>query len=155
MSSATSTPRRQSREAALQALYFWDVGGSAPDEALEHVFEEHLPDAPETVRRFAEVLMRGAVADHQALDGLIQRQASHWRLERLAVVDKLILRLAIWELQHQPQTPPAVVVNEALELARTFSAPESVKFVNGVLDGIRKSLNDTTAQAGVTSQEQE
>jgi N utilization substance protein B len=137
----SKTPRRQAREAALQALYFWEVGGTAPDEALDAVFAEHAAEATEAVRTFAEVLMRGAVACHQENDELIGRQSSHWRLERLAVIDKLILRLAVWELQHQPDTPPAVIVPEALELARTFSADESVKFVNGVLDGIRRALN--------------
>jgi len=136
----TKTPRRQAREAALQALYFWEVGRTAPDDAVDAVFAEHLPEAPEGVRAFAETLMRGAVATHQETDVLIEKQSSHWRLERLAVIDKSILRLAVWELQHQPETPPAVIVNEALELARTFSGEESVKFVNGVLDGIRRSL---------------
>lgn len=135
------TPRRQAREAALQALYFWEVGRTSPDEAIESVFAEHLTDAPEAVREFAELLVRGAVATHQEIDGLIEKQSSHWRLERLAVIDKSILRLAVWELQHQPETPPAVIVNEALELARTFSGDEAVKFVNGVLDGIRKALH--------------
>ena len=139
----TKTIRRRAREAALQALYFWDVGGTAPDEALDGVFAEHVPDAPDGVRAFADVLLRGVVACHQEIDALIARQSSHWRLERLAMTDKLILRLAVWELQHQPDTPPAVVVNEALELARTFSTDESVKFVNGVLDGIRRSLQIT------------
>ena len=134
------TARRQAREAALQALYFWEVGRTAPDDAIDSVFAEHLPDATEAVRAFAEVLLRGAVASHQEIDGLIEKQSSHWRLERLAVIDKSILRIAVWELQHQPETPPAVIVNEALELARTFSGDESVKFVNGVLDGIRKTL---------------
>ena len=136
----TTTPRRQAREAALQALYFWEVGRTAPDEALDAVFAEHLPDAADTVRAFAETLMRGAVATHQETDALIEKQSNHWRLERLSVIDKSILRLAVWELQHQPETPPAVILNEALELARTFSGDESVKFVNGVLDGIRKAL---------------
>jgi N utilization substance protein B len=139
----TKTLRRQAREAALQALYFWDVGGTAPDDAIDAVFAEHLPEAPEAVRAFAETLMRGAVAEHQAIDALIEKQSSHWRLERLAVIDKSILRLAVWDLQHQPETPPAVILNEALELARTFSGDESVKFVNGVLDGIRKTLCQT------------
>ena len=137
----TKTPRRQAREAALQALYFWEVGRTAPDDALDGVFAEHLPDATDAVRAFAETLVRGAVAEHQETDGLIEKQSSHWRLDRLAVIDKSILRLAVWELRHQPETPPAVIVNEALELARTFSGEESVKFVNGVLDGIRKALN--------------
>ena len=136
----SKTPRRQAREAALQALYFWEVGRTAPDDAIERVFAEHLPDATEAIRAFAETLVRGAIASHQELDGLIEKQSSHWRLERLAVIDKSILRLAVWELQHQPETPPAVIVNEALELARTFSGDEAVKFVNGVLDGIRKAL---------------
>lgn len=135
------TARRQAREAALQALYFWEVGRTAPEEAIDSVFAEHLPDAPEAVRAFAETLTRGAVISHQEIDGLIEKQSSHWRLDRLAVIDKSILRLAVWELQHQPETPPAVIVNEALELARTFSGDESVKFINGVLDGIRKALS--------------
>jgi N utilization substance protein B len=121
-------------------MYFWEMGRTAPDEALDAVFAEHLPDAPEGVRTFAETLMRGAVAKHQEIDALIEKQSSHWRLERLAVIDKSIIRLAVWELQHQPDTPPAVIVNEALELARAFSGDESVKFVNGVLDGIRRTL---------------
>jgi N utilization substance protein B len=139
----TQTPRRQAREAALQALYFWDVGGTAPDDAIDAVFAEHLPDATDAVRAFSETLVRGAVAAHKEIDALIEKQSSHWRLERLAVIDKSILRLAVWELQHQPETPPAVILNEALELARTFSGDESVKFVNGVLDGIRKTLTST------------
>lgn len=133
--------RRQAREAALQALYFWEVGRTAPEDAIDGVFREHVPEAPELVREFAETLVKGTVAAHQEIDALIEKQSSHWRLERLAVIDKAIIRLAVWELQHQPETPPAVVLNEALELARAFSGDESVKFVNGVLDGIRKSLN--------------
>lgn len=134
------TPRHQARELALQALYFWEVGHATPDEALEHVVAEHLPDAAEPVRAFALELLRGVVVTHEELDLIIGRHIDNWRIERLAVIDKLILRMATWELRYQPETPPAVVVNEALELARTFSADESIKFVNGVLDGIRKAL---------------
>jgi len=135
-----TTPRHQSRELALQALYFWEVGRSAPDEALDHVIAEHLSDATDPVRAFAQILVRGTVLTHEELDQIIGRHIDNWRIERLAVIDKLILRMATWELRYETETPPAVVVNEALELARTFSADESVKFVNGVLDGIRKSL---------------
>lgn len=136
------TPRHQAREIALQALYFWEVGHAAPDEALDHVLAEHLPDASDAVRTFAQELLVGTVGTSQELDAIIGRHIANWRIERLAIVDKLILRLATWELRYQPETPPAVVVNEALELARTFSADESTKFVNGVLDGIRKALTD-------------
>ena len=134
------TPRHQAREAALQALYLWEVGKTDATSAIETYFTEHGEDAPDAVREFARTLVFGTVAEVSALDSLIQTHSEHWRLERLAIIDRLILRMAAWELQHAGDTPPAVVLNEALELARTFSTDEAVKFVNGVLDAIRKSL---------------
>lgn len=136
----TLSSRHQARELALQALYVWDVGGTSPDEAIAHVMAEQGADLSEAAATFAEQLVRGTVLTHQELDGIIGSHIDNWRIERLAMIDKLILRQATWELRYQPETPAAVVVNEALELARTFSADESIKFVNGVLDGIRKSL---------------
>jgi N utilization substance protein B len=133
-------PRHQAREAALQVLYFWEVGRAAPEEALDAFFSEHLTDASASVREFAETLVRGTVAEVPALDALIGRHSEHWRVERLAVIDRLILRMAAWELQNG-DSPPAVVLDEALELARTFSTDDSVRFVNGVLDSIRKGLD--------------
>ena len=135
-----STPRHQAREAALRSLYFWEIGQTDPAQALETYFEVHQPDAPEAVREFARALVLGTTADVASLDALIQRHSEHWRLSRLAVIDRLILRLGAWELQHAGDTPPAVILNEALELARTFSTDDAVRFVNGVLDSIRKSL---------------
>ena len=134
------SPRHQAREAALQALYLWEVGKTDPASAIDTFFTEHKSDAPDAVREFARALVFGTVAEVAALDTLIQSHSEHWRLERLAVIDRLILRMAAWELQHATDTPPAVVLNEALELARTFSTDDSVRFVNGVLDAIRKSL---------------
>lgn len=134
------SPRHQAREAALKVLYFWEVGRTEPDRALDTFFDEHQPDASEAVRGFARELVLGTTGDLAALDALIQQHSEHWRLERLAVIDRLILRMAIWELRHAADTPPAVVLNEAIELARTFSTDDSVRFVNGVLDGVRKSL---------------
>lgn len=142
------TPRHQARELALQALYVWEVGGTSPDEAIAHVVAEHLPDATDAVKAFAQEVFLGTVRTHEELDGIIGRHIDNWRIERLAVIDKLILRQATWELRYQPDTPPAVIVNEALELARTFSADESVKFVNGVLDGIRKSIDHDMGTQG-------
>jgi N utilization substance protein B len=136
-----SSLRHHSRELALQALYFWEVGRTAPEDALERVFAELAPDGPEALTTFATELVKGTVATHEELDGIIERHIDNWRIERLAVIDRLILRLATWELRYQPETPPAVIVNEALELARTFSADESIKFVNGVLDGIRRAVS--------------
>ena len=75
-----------------------------------------------------------------AIDALIAAHSQHWRLERLAVIDRLVLRLAVWELRHETETPPPVVINEAIELARRFGTDDSVRFVNGVLDAIRKGL---------------
>ena len=134
------TIRHQAREAALQVLYFCQVSQAPAAEAIEAVFAEHLPDAPDSVKTFATRLVHGAASESGALDALIEQQAQNWRLERLAVLDRLILRMAIWELQHELETPAPVVINEALELARTFSSDDSVRFVNGVLDGIRKTL---------------
>jgi N utilization substance protein B len=135
-----SSPRHQAREAALQVLYLWEVGRTDPEQALETFFAIHDAEAPEPVRDFARAIVLGTVAEVGALDEIIGRHSEHWRVERLAVIDRLILRMAAWELLRSDDTPPAVVLNEALELARTFSSEESVKFVNGVLDGIRKSL---------------
>jgi len=135
-----SSPRHRAREAALGALYLWEMGRTNPAQALDTFFAEHSPDAPAPVREFASEIVLGTTADTAALDALIAKHSEHWRVERLAVIDRLILRMAVWELQPATDTPPAVVLNEALELARTFSTDDSVRFVNGVLDGIRKAL---------------
>ena len=135
------TPRHQAREAALQILYFCAVSHADPSEAITAFFEEHLPEASDAVRTFAAELVHGTLANLVDLDGLIVRHAENWRLERIALVDRQILRLSAWELRHHHEdTPPAAVINEALELARTFSGDEAVPFVNGVLDGIRKTV---------------
>jgi len=136
------TPRHDARAAAVQILYFCEVSRAVPSEAIASYFAEHQPDAPDAVRTFAAQLVHGTMADLGELDALIQRHAEHWRLDRIALVDRQILRLAAWELrQHHADTPPAVVLNEAIELARTFSGDEAVPFVNGVLEGIRRSLD--------------
>ncbi len=135
-------PRRHAREAALQILYFWEVGRAEPDAAIDSYFAEHAPDATEAVMTFAAELVHGTIAELAALDAIIEQHSQHWRLGRLAVIDRLILRMAVWELRHGTDTPPAVVLNEAIELARLFSSPDSVRFVNGVLDGIRKTLEE-------------
>ena len=135
-----SPPATRRARQRCGALYLWEVGRTDPAQALETFFAEHAPDAPEPVREFASEFVLGTTADVAALDALIASHSEHWRVERLAVIDRLILRMAVWELQHATDTPPAVVLNEALELARTFSTDDSVRFVNGVLDGIRKAL---------------
>jgi N utilization substance protein B len=97
-------------------------------------------EPPEEVRVFAMRLAGGVAARVADIDPMIGEAAEHWRLERLNVLDRLILRLAIFELLHERETPAKVVINEALELARTFSGDEAVRFVNGVLDAVRRKL---------------
>lgn len=138
--------RSQSREAALQILYFWEVGRAQPLTAIEAYFAEHQPAADTELVEFTSRLVLGTVGEVDALDQAIEQHAKHWRIERLAVIDRLILRLSIWELRHETGTPPAVVINEALELARRFSSDEAVRFVNGILDAVHRS---TPASAGL------
>ena len=135
--------RHASREAALQVLYLCEVGRADPDLALETYFAEHQPDAEPGLRAFTSALVRGVVESRTALDALVGAHATNWRVERLALIDRLILRLGAWELQQTPDTPAAVVLDEAIELARTFGTDDSPGFVNGVLDGIRKKLGET------------
>jgi transcription antitermination protein NusB len=130
--------RRKSRELALQMLFQWDVGGHSP----EHVLGTFLSAQklhPE-VEGFARSLFQGTVQQAKPLDHFLQEHSEHWRVERMAAVDRNVLRLALFELLHEPATPPSVVINEALEIARRYSGEESVEFVNGVLDGILKSM---------------
>ena len=142
--------RHQAREAALQILYQWDVGKAAlEDAAARHwEIEQEGEPLPEPARRFAEALAAGTAAHLADIDPLIERHAQHWRLERMAVVDRLILRLAVFEFLYQRETPRTVVIDEALELARTFSEQDAVRFVNGVLDGVHHALTPGGAGSG-------
>jgi N utilization substance protein B len=135
--------RHEAREAALQMLYFCDVARVAPSEAADAFVAEHWPESGEAARAFARELTQGAVNERAELDEIIARHAQHWRIERLALIDRLILRLATWELRHHAEVPAAVVIDEAIELARTFSTDGSAAFVNGVLDAIRKELESS------------
>jgi N utilization substance protein B len=135
--------RRRAREATLQILYQWDVGRGEVNRAVETFFGHQWPDAqpaPDEVRAFASALARDTVTRLDAIDAVVAETAQNWRPERMAVLDRLILRMAVCELMRDPDTPPAVVINEALELARTFSTEDAVKFINGMLDAIRKKL---------------
>jgi N utilization substance protein B len=130
--------RRKSREFAMQMLYQWEICGYTPAQVEGTFFANNRADAD--VEGFACDLFEGAVVNIDQLDRLVREQADNWRLERMAAVDRNILRVALYELLHHAETPAAAVINEALEIARRFSGEGSVEFVNGVLDGIRKSL---------------
>jgi N utilization substance protein B len=134
--------RHRAREAAFQILYLWEVGGIAPEQAASDyltIEQDGVEPLAPVHRRFAEALVAGTVAHVGDIDALITQHAQHWRIERIAIVDRIILRLAIFELLHVPDTPPNVAIDEAIELARTFSEADAVRFVNGVLDAVHKS----------------
>jgi len=122
----------------MQMLYQWEFGGNTPEQIGASFFDEQKADSE--VESFARELFRGAVDDMKRIDQLIRENATHWRLERMAAVDRSILRVAVYELTHDRETPPRAVINEALEIARRFSGVDSVEFVNGILDAVLKNL---------------
>lgn len=142
MSADDPKMRHRARELALQWLYQWEIGALDLDEVFDPGRQVELHTADAERDALAETLVRGTAREIARIDQLIADHASNWRLERLAVVDRLVLRLAIHELLSHPDTPPAVVIDEALELARAFSTEQAVPFVNGVLDAVRRTLQE-------------
>lgn len=137
MSKATS--RRKSRELALQMLFQLDMGKQDRDDVRRSFWSER-PDLDENVRAFADELFGVACARAAEIDDIIERNAQRWRMERMAAVDRNLLRTGVAEFLGFPGTARPIVINEALEIARRFSTPESVTFINGVLDSIAKKL---------------
>jgi N utilization substance protein B len=137
--------RREGREAAVQFLVFCDLNqGAGTDAAL--AFWELRP-ATKGIRDFALPLVEGALEHRAEIDELISRYAENYELHRLAVVDRNVLRLAIYEMLHRNDIPPVVSINEAIEIAKKFSTAESGKFVNGLLDRVKKELLRPARQA--------
>jgi transcription antitermination protein NusB len=139
--------RHTSRQRALQILYQWDMRGEPVDNAIEAFYEtlfDHGEPGGEPTPQpgrdaFMEELVRGTAARAATIDKQIVERSANWRIERMPVVDRNVLRLGIYEMT-EAQIPPAVVIDEALELARQFSGEESVSFINGVLDAVRRDL---------------
>jgi transcription antitermination protein NusB len=131
--------RTKARERAVQALYQLDVAASDLDEALARFWRNFEPVEKE-VREVAEDLVRGVAAHRLEIDELIEGASAHWRLDRMAKVDRNVLRLAVHELLHRPDVPVKVVINEAIELGKKYGSESSGAFVNGVLDGIAARL---------------
>jgi N utilization substance protein B len=152
--------RREARERAMQFLFQYDLNPAADlDEALERFWtglrtgepETAAPGAPAAppgpptaaeaaVRLFAEPLIRGTLEHREELDRIIQKHAKNWSLHRMAVVDRNLLRLAAYEMLYRPDIPPVVSINEAVDIAKKYSTDDSGKFVNGILDSLRKEL---------------
>ena len=131
--------RTKARERALQALYQIDVASTDLDEALARFWRSFEPVERE-VREMAEALVRGAAAHRREIDETIEAVSINWRLDRMAKVDRNVLRLAVHELFHRPDVPVKVVIDEAVELAKKFGSESSGAFVNGVLDRIAADL---------------
>jgi N utilization substance protein B len=144
MSAVRKDLRHRARETALQILYAWDIAHNDIDQAAQTFFRHQWvgDDLPEEVRTFATELARETVTRLETIDPLIAETTERWRPERMAVLDRLILRMAVCELLRKAGTPAPVIINEALELARTFSTEDAVKFINGMLDGVRKKIDE-------------
>jgi len=135
--------RHRARQQALQLLFQWDLRRTPLEEILKGYYNSLLI-SEDTVGQprpdpFAETLLRGVIDEQADIDDRIARNAVHWRLERMPAVDRNILRIAVYEML-RTDTPAAVIIDEALELARRFSGEESVHFINGVLDAVRREL---------------
>jgi N utilization substance protein B len=137
--------RRRSRQRALQILFLWDTRRQPVDQAIDAYYDTLYTEEQPGRDPFVADLVRGAVANIDELDARIARHAEHWRMERMPVVDRNVLRLAVYEMTHVG-TPAAVAIDEALELARKFSNEESVQFVNGVLDAVHREIAGTSAE---------
>jgi transcription antitermination protein NusB len=131
--------RRRSRQCALQILFSWDARRRPIEDAINEYYDALYAEERPERDPFATGLVRGTVEHLEEIDSRIARHAEHWRIERMPGVDRNILRLAVYEMEHAG-TPGAVTIDEALELARKYSNEESVQFVNGVLDAVRREL---------------
>ena len=135
--------RRRARECALQMLFSYDVTHSSVEELIETYWGE-MAEAAEDVRGFANELVTGTISHLGEIDELIRLRTEHWRITRMAIVDRNLLRLAIFEFLYQPTTPMTVAINEALEIARRFSTHEATQFINGILDAIKRDVESQT-----------
>jgi N utilization substance protein B len=136
--------RTRARECALQALYQLDLSGGDPRDALRLILA-HFEEADKETEQFADELVRGVQSERRAIDELIQKSSTNWKLDRMARVDRNILRLAVYEILRRADGPLRVTLNEAVELGKKFGSEESSAFVNGVLDRIaHQPLPDAT-----------
>lgn len=129
--------RRKARVLAFQTLYSWDINNESVDELL--TFSWKKEDINEDVASFARLLIAGTIENLDAIDDVIKKNIRNWDFDRLAKVDLAILRLSVFEILYQEDVPAGVSINEAIEIAKGFGADESYKFINGVLDNIKRT----------------
>ena len=143
--------RRKARECALQMLFAADVAEMSADEVVRSYWAElGESELDETAREFATRLAARTLSNLELLDERIRSRAEHWRISRMAVVDRNILRLAVYEFLYEP-TPRTVAINEALEIARRFSTYEATQFINGILDAIKLDLEKPETKSSKAS----
>jgi len=128
-----SSPRRRARELVLKRLYAAEFEENSTDRVIETVVEEESPLSPKT-EEFARQFFLLVHSHHDWADGVVSALAQNWELSRLALIDRIILRMALVEIEHMPDTPVKVAINEAIELAKQYSTAESSSFINGILD---------------------
>ena len=133
--------RRKARVCALQMLFQYDIAKPRVEELIITYWDSFGDEIGDVARDFSNQLARGAISHLEEVDNLIVKRAENWRISRMAVVDRNILRLAIYEFLYEPGTPRTVVINEALEIARRFSTFEATQFINGILDAIKRDLD--------------
>ena len=133
--------RRQAREWAVQILYRQDLNPGETADGRNAFWDDLDIDVDPAAREFAEGLVNGVQAHAAEIDETLKRYAENWELHRMAVVDRNVLRMATYELMHCPSIPPVVTINEAVDIAKYFNSSESGRFVNGILDRIRKDLD--------------
>ena len=147
--------RRKARECALQMLFAADVSEANADDVVRSYWAElGEPELDDTARDFATRLASGTLANLELLDERIRSRAEHWRISRMALVDRNLLRLAVYEFLHEP-TPRTVTINEALEIARRFSTYEATQFINGILDAIKRDLDEKSPEGQTSNDEPE
>lgn len=138
--------RRKARAAALAALFQWDLVDQDPEAALQSSVE--FLELRESGAAFARQLLSGVVANCKELDRWTERLSVDWKVERMATVDRNILRIGAYELLYQPEVPVSVVINEAVELAKTYSTPEAARFINGILGELARQIGREVQQNG-------
>jgi transcription antitermination protein NusB len=136
--------RTSAREAALQMLFAVEAGGTEVERAIADFWAE-FPAEDAEGRSYADALVRGVLRDIEQADAQIKKASQNWRLERMTRVDRNVLRLGAWELLERADVPRAVILDEAVEIAKRFGTEESGAFVNGVLDRIAENLGRTDA----------
>ncbi len=141
----TTGARRSARELALQMLFQFDMSGNDSQHIVRHF--DDLTKAREDVKRFATRLFLGTVDHRDEIDELISRQAERWKMSRMAAVDRNIIRMSVYELLHEKETPRLVVIDEAIEIGKRFGSEKSSQFINGILDGILKRYNLESASS--------